>query len=79
MNYDSHLIKKILLEIKKNPKQIDKTIYISGFSYNDIVFPCLLSLHKEKYFNARIEKDESDEPVQILVDNKQNIGNRKKA
>lgn len=69
MDYDSELIKKIFLEIKKNPKQIDKTIYISGYNYNDIVFPCLLFLHKEKYLNARIEKDESGEPVQILVAN----------
>lgn len=69
MNYDSELIKKILLEIKKHPKKVDKTIYISGYGYNDAVFPCLLWLHKEKYLNGNVDRDEANEPVQILVTN----------
>ena len=67
MNYDSQLIKKILLEIKKNPKQKEKEIYIHGYSYNDIVFPHLKYLWDEKYIFAKPIKDESTEIVGLIV------------
>ena len=67
MNYDSQLIKKILLEIKKNPKQKEKEINIPGFNYDDIVFPHLKYLWEEKFISAKPGKDESGEIVSLIV------------
>lgn len=67
MNYDSQLIKKILLDIKKNPKQKEKEIHNHGFNYNDIVFPHLFYLWEEKFISAKPVKDESGEIVSFII------------
>jgi len=64
----SELIKKIFLEIMKNPKQKGKVIYVVGYNYDSEVFPQLISLHKDGYIFAKLEKDESGSIVQIFVD-----------
>jgi len=67
MNYEYELIKKILLEIEKNPKQKEKVIHVAGYNYDTKVFPHLLSLYKDGYILAKPETDETGSIVQLYV------------
>ncbi|MFA6597675.1 MAG: hypothetical protein WCS69_08125 [Ignavibacteriaceae bacterium] len=67
MNSESELIKKILLEIKKNPEQKEKIIHISGYDYNSKVFPNLLSFYNDGYIFAVPLRDETKNIVQLFV------------